>query len=66
VSLPPPQKGRLTELRNGSRRGRLPEVRSNIVGRLVESHGMPIADVAGQVALSASGASKILTGGLSY
>jgi antitoxin component HigA of HigAB toxin-antitoxin module len=40
-------------------------VRAEIVRGLVENYGMAIADVARQVGLSTSGASKILTGGLS-
>ena len=50
-----------TELRNGSRRGRLPEIRAEIVRELIELTGMPIADVARQVGIWISRASKILT-----
>jgi hypothetical protein len=52
------------ELRNGSRRGRLPQVAADIVRGLVQNYGMPIADVARQVRISTSGASKILIRGL--
>jgi REP element-mobilizing transposase RayT len=55
----------LTELRSGSRRGRLPAVRAEIVRRLVEHYGVPIAEVARQVGISTSGTSKILTRSLS-
>jgi len=51
----------LTELRSGSRRGRLPAVRAEIVRGLVENYGLAIAEVARQVGISTSGASKILT-----
>jgi len=50
----------LTELRSGSRRGRLPWVRMKIVRGLVENHGIGIAEIAGQVGISTSGVSKIL------
>jgi hypothetical protein len=55
----------LTELRSGSRRGRLPSVRAGMVRALVENYGMPIAEVARQVGISISGTSKILTRALS-
>lgn len=55
----------LTELRSGSRRGRLPAVRAEIVRGLVENYGVAIAEVARQVGISTSGASKILTRTLS-
>ena len=55
----------LTELRNGSRRGKLPGVRVKIVQGLVEAYGVPIAEVARQVGISTSGVSKILTRTLS-
>jgi REP-associated tyrosine transposase len=55
----------LTELRNGSRRGRVPAVRAEIVRGLVENYGVAIAEVARQVGISTSGASKILTRSLS-
>ena len=55
----------LTELRSGSRRGKLPAVRGKIVQGLVEAYGVPIAEVARQVGISTSGVSKILTRSLS-
>ena len=55
----------LTELRSGSRRGKLPAVRVKIVQRLVEDYGVPIAEVAREVGISTSGVSKILTRSLS-
>jgi putative transposase len=51
----------LTELRSGSRRGRLPAVRTKIVRGLVENYGVGVAEVARQVGISTSGVSKILT-----
>ena len=51
----------LTELRSGSRRDRLPEVRTTIVCRLVENYGVGVAEVARQVGISTSGVLKILT-----
>jgi REP-associated tyrosine transposase len=56
----------LTELRSGSRRGRLPEVRTKIVRRLVENYGVPVAEVARQVGISTSGVSKVLSRTLSH
>jgi len=55
----------LTELRNGSRRGKLPEVRAQIVKGLVEGFGLALAEVARQVGISTSGVAKILTRSLS-
>ena|ERR1051325_2424368 len=55
----------LTELRSGSRRGKLPAVRMKIVQGLVDDYGVPMADVARQVGISTSGVSKILTRSLS-
>jgi hypothetical protein len=51
----------LTELRGGSRRGRLPAVRTKIVRGLVENYGVRAAEIACQVGISTSGVSKILT-----
>ena len=55
----------VTELRSGSRRGRLPAVRRKIVCGLVENYGVPAAEVARQVGISTSGVSKLLTRTLS-
>jgi transposase-like protein len=55
----------LTELRSGSRRGRLPAVRAKIVLGLVENYGLGVAEIARQVGISTSGVSKILTRTLS-
>jgi hypothetical protein len=55
----------LTELRSGSRRGRLPAVRTKIVRGLVENYGVGDAEVARQVGISTSRDSKILTKTLS-
>ena len=51
----------LTELRSGSRRGKLPAVRVKIVQKLVEAYGVPIAETARQTGISTSGVSKILS-----
>jgi putative transposase len=51
----------LTELRSGSRRGKLPAVRVKIVQKLVEDYGVPIAETARQTGISTSGVSKILS-----
>ena len=55
----------LTELRSGSRRGKLPGVRVKIAKTLVEDYGLQIAEVARQVGISTSGVSKILSRSLS-
>ena len=55
----------ITELRSGSRRGRLPGVRVAIVKGLVEDYGLAMAEVARQVGISTSGVSKILGRSLS-
>jgi hypothetical protein len=51
----------LTELRSGSRRGRLPAVRTKIVPRLVENYGVMGAEIVRQVGISTSCVSKILS-----
>ena len=55
----------LTELRSGSRRGKLPTIRAALAYKLVEDFGVAIADVARQLGISTSGVSKILTRRLS-
>jgi putative transposase len=55
----------LTELRSGSRRSRLPAVRTKIVRGLVENYGVGVAEIARQVGIFTSGVSKILTRTLS-
>jgi hypothetical protein len=55
----------LTELRSGSRRGRLPAVRVKIARRLVEDYGLAVAEIARQVGISTSGVSKMLIRSLS-
>jgi hypothetical protein len=55
----------LTELRSGSRRGKLPMIRAALVSKLVEDYGVSAAEVARQVGISTSGVSKILTRRLS-
>ena len=53
------------ELRSGSRRGRLPAVRTKIVRELLENYGLKLAEIARQVGISTSGVSKIVTTTLS-
>ena len=48
------------ELRMGSRRRRISQVRAQIVHRLVENFGIPLAEVARQVGVSTSAISKAL------
>ena len=55
----------LTELRSGSRRGNLPQTRSELVCKLIENFGVPCAEIARQVGISTSGVSKILSRRLS-
>jgi REP element-mobilizing transposase RayT/CRP-like cAMP-binding protein len=55
----------LTELRSGSRRGRLPTIRAELACKLVEDFGVATAEVARQLGISTSGVSKILTRSLS-
>ena len=55
----------LTELRSGSRRGKLPTIRAALACKLVEDFGVAIAEVARQLGISTSGVSKILTRRLS-
>ena len=50
----------LTELRSGSRRGKLPTIRAALVCKLVEDFGIAMAEVARQLGISTSGVSKIL------
>lgn len=51
----------VAELRNGSRRGSVPRVRTEIARRLVEDYGLTLAEVARQVGISTSGVSKLLS-----
>ena len=48
----------LTELRSGSRRGKLSEVRAEVARKLVEDYGITLAEVARQVGVSTSAVSK--------
>ena len=50
----------LSELKGGSRRGTIPRVRGEIANSLVESYGLPLAEVARQVAVTTSAISKTL------
>jgi REP element-mobilizing transposase RayT len=49
------------ELRSGSRRGKLPSLRSAIVIRLVKDYGIPLAEIGRQVGISTSAVSKIMS-----
>jgi len=51
----------VSELKGGSRRGRIPQVRAEIAISLVESYGMPLAEVARHVGVSTSAISKALS-----
>ena len=55
----------LTELRSGSRRGKLSTMRAALVCKLVEDFGVKLAEAAHQLGISTSGVSKILTRRLS-
>jgi hypothetical protein len=48
------------EVRMGSRRGQIPEVRAEIVEELVKKLGVPLAEIARAVGISTSAVSKIL------
>ena len=50
---------------SGSRRDRLPAMRTKIVRRLVENHGVRVTEIACQVGISTSGVSKNLARTLS-
>jgi DNA invertase Pin-like site-specific DNA recombinase len=47
------------EVRMGSRRGEIPEVRAAIVEELMRKLGIPLAEIARAVGISTSGVSKI-------
>jgi REP element-mobilizing transposase RayT len=49
------------ELRMGSRRGRISQVRSKIACQLVEDYGLPLAEIARKLGVSTSAVSKALT-----
>ncbi len=51
----------LVELRSGSRRGQVSEVRAQIATLLVEEYGVPMAEIARQLGISTSAVSKIYT-----
>jgi len=51
----------VNELRSGSRRGKLPSLRSAIVIHLVKDYGIPLAEIGRQVGISTSAVSKILS-----
>jgi putative transposase len=50
----------LTELQSGSHRGEIPAVRAEVSRKLVEDHGITIAEIARQVSVSTSAISKSL------
>jgi len=55
------EKINIKELRAGSRRGPLSQVRSQVAVQLVEKYGIPLAEVARQLGVSTSAISKIVT-----
>lgn len=55
----------LTELRSGSRRGKLPVIRAALASKLAGNFGVGIAEIARQLGISTSGVSKILSRSLS-
>jgi hypothetical protein len=54
------QHASITELRSGSRRGNIPEIRAHLALKLVEDYGIPIAEIARRVGVSTSAISKSL------
>ena len=54
------EKVRIMELRSGSRRGRIPQIRAQIAVRLVEELAVPLAEIARQLGVSTSAISKAL------
>ncbi len=55
------EKINIKELRAGSRRGPISQVRSQVAVQLVEKYGIPLAEVARQLGVSTSAISKIVT-----
>lgn len=51
----------VNELRSGSRRGKLPSLRSALVISLVKDYGIPLAEIGRQVGISTSAVSKIMS-----
>ncbi len=51
---------KVEELRGGSRRGRLSEIRSRLAKDLVEKMGLPLAEAGRRLGVSTSAISKIL------
>ncbi len=51
----------IQELETGSRRSRVSEARQQIVCRLIETYGIPLAEVARQTGVSTSAVCKIIT-----
>jgi len=51
----------IQELESGSRRSRVSEARLQIVCRLIEAYGIPLAEVARQTGVSTSAVCKIIT-----
>ncbi len=50
----------IMELRSGSRRGRIPQIRAQIASRLAEEFAVPLAEIARQLGVSTSAISKAL------
>jgi len=49
------------ELKSGGRRAVIAETRADIARKLVEEYGLPLAEVAGNVGVSTSAISKIMS-----
>lgn len=50
----------MEELRGGSRRGRIPEIRSNLAARLIEECGLSLAEIGRQLGVTTSAVSQAL------
>jgi predicted transcriptional regulator len=50
----------IEELRGGSRRGRIPEIRSKLAVRLIEECGLSLAEIGRQLGVTTSAVSKAL------
>jgi DNA-binding MarR family transcriptional regulator len=48
------------EIRGGSRRGRLPQIRSKIAIGLIKEYGLPLAEIGRQMGISTSAVSRIV------
>jgi len=50
----------LKEMQSGSRRGKIPKIRSDLVYQLITEYGMTLAEMGRQLGVSTSAISKIL------